>query len=361
MGFKCGIVGLPNVGKSTIFNALTSNQIAAENYPFCTIEPNIGIVEVPDSRIHTISSIAKSAKTIPAHTQFVDIAGLVAGAANGEGLGNKFLANIRETDAIAQVVRCFEDNDITHVYNQVNPLHDIDIINTELVLADMERCEKLLSKNSKLAKAQDKTAKANIEILQIANATLEAGKMLRAHLDASILSALEQFQFLSAKPIMYIANTGEEQSHNQHTQAISEFAIAQQAPCVLVSAKIEAELAQLDASAKQELLTYLEMDTPGLNKVIQTGYAELGLETFFTAGPKEARAWSFPKGAKAPEAAGRIHTDFTKGFIKAEVIAYDDYVACNGEQGAKEAGKLRIEGKEYIFQDGDVALFRFNV
>ncbi len=363
MAIKCGIVGLPNVGKSTLFNALTAAEIAAENYPFCTIEPNVGVVPVPDPRLDVLSGIVNPAKVVPTTMEFVDIAGLVAGASKGEGLGNQFLANIRETNAIAHVVRCFENDDVTHVAGSINPLDDIDTINTELALADLESVEKQLYKAERNAKTNEKSAIYRRDVLKKVNDHLQDGNAVRTlELDENEQLELRDLQLLTAKPVMYIANVDESGfENNPHLDAVRELAAAEGAEVVPVCAAIEAEIAQLDDEDKVEFLSDLGLDEPGLNRVIRGGYRLLGLETFFTAGPKEVRAWTTRIGATAPQAAGEIHTDFEKGFIRAEVIGYDDYVAANGEQGAKEAGKLRLEGKEYVVQEADVMHFRFNV
>ncbi|MBK1704260.1 redox-regulated ATPase YchF [Halochromatium glycolicum] len=363
MGFKCGIVGLPNVGKSTLFNALTKSGIAAENYPFCTIDPNVGVVPLPDARLDVIAGIVKPANVIPTTMQFVDIAGLVAGASKGEGLGNKFLANIRETDAIAHVVRCFENDDVVHVAGRVDPIGDIEVIDTELALADMETVGKALEKAVKQSKTGDKTQLARKALLERVSAHLDAGRPVRAMgLSDDERAELRELFLLTAKPTMYIANVAEDGfADNPLLERIREHAAGEGAIVVPVCAAIEAEIVELDEDERAEFMADLGLDEPGLNRVVRAGYRLLGLETYFTAGPKEARAWTVPAGATAPQAAGVIHSDFERGFIRAEVIAYDDFVACNGEQGAKEAGKLRSEGKEYIVQDGDVIHFRFNV
>jgi GTP-binding protein YchF len=363
MAIKCGIVGLPNVGKSTLFNALTAAEIPAENYPFCTIEPNVGVVPVPDSRLAALTSIVQPQKTIPTTMEFVDIAGLVAGASKGEGLGNQFLANIRETNAIAHVVRCFENDDVAHVSGAIDPIGDIETINTELALADLESVEKQLYKAERNAKANEKAAIAQRDFLLKVKAHLDEGLPLRTlQLDDNEHPMMHELHMLTAKPVMYIANVDEGGfEDNPHLDAVRAYAQAEGAEVVAVCAAIEAEIAQLDDADKMEFLADLGLTEPGLNRVIRCGYRLLGLQTFFTAGEKEVRAWTTQVGATAPRAAGEIHTDFEKGFIRAEVIAYDDYVSGNGEQGAKEAGRLRLEGKEYIVQEGDVMHFRFNV
>ena len=363
MGFKCGIVGLPNVGKSTLFNCLTKAEIAAENYPFCTIDPNVGMVPVPDPRLDTLAGIVKPEKVIPTTMQFVDIAGLVAGASKGEGLGNKFLAHIRETDAIAHIVRCFEDDDVTHVAGRVDPVADIETIDTELVLADLETAEKALERTAKQTKSGDKDALRLAALLERVVAHLGEGRPLRAlDLEPDDRARLSAWQFITAKPVLYVANVDDTSAaDNPHVAAVRERAADENAEVVVVSAAMEAELAQLDPEEQAEFLADLGESEPGLNRLIRAGYALLDLLTFFTAGPKEVRAWTVRRGATAPEAAGRIHTDFQKGFIRAEVTAYDDYVAAGGEAGAKAAGKLRLEGKDYIVVEGDVMHFRFNV
>ena len=363
MGIKCGIVGLPNVGKSTLFNALTKAGIAAANFPFCTIEPNTGIVPVPDPRLDALAAIVKPERVIPTTMEFVDIAGLVAGASKGEGLGNKFLAHIRETDAIAHVVRCFEDGNVIHVSNKVDPIADIETIDTELALADLESVLKALDRANRAAKANDKDALARKPVLEKLAATLDQGRSARsAGLDADEKALVRDMFLITLKPLMYIANVAEDGfADNPHLDAVRARAEAEGAEVVPVCAAIEEELSQLEDADRDEFLKDLGLDEPGLNRVIRAGYKLLGLQTYFTAGVKEVRAWQLRAGSTAPQAAGVIHTDFERGFIRAETIGYDDFINLKGEQGPKEAGRLRLEGKDYIVKEGDVLHFRFNV
>ena len=363
MGFKCGIVGLPNVGKSTLFNSLTRAGIAAENYAFCTIDPNVGVVEVPDPRLQQLADIVQPKKVIPTTMEFVDIAGLVAGASKGEGLGNQFLGHIRETDAIAQVVRCFEDEDVLHVSNTIDPLNDIETINTELLLADMESIARQTERAAKQAKSNEKEAKAKYEFLQAVQAHVEDGKAARSfELQDHQRGWMKDLHLITAKPVLYIANVAEDGFRdNPHLDAVTAYAAQEGSEVVAICAAIEADLAELDTVEAAEFLQEMGLEEPGLDRVIHAGYRLLNLQTFFTAGPQEVRAWTVRVGDTAPRAAGKIHTDFEKGFIRAEVIGFNDFIACNGEQGAKDAGKWRLEGKDYVMQEADVVHFRFNV
>jgi GTP-binding protein YchF len=364
MGFKCGIVGLPNVGKSTIFNAITSAGAEAANYPFCTIEPNVGVVAVPDKRIDALAEIVVPERVLPTSMEFVDIAGLVKGASQGEGLGNQFLGHIRQVDAIAHVVRCFEDDNVVHVDGSVDPLRDIEVIQTELNLADLDTVEKRIQRSSKLAKSGDKQMRAEVDLLEKVRLALNDGRPARSvELDTAQQAIMRGLHLITAKPVLYVANVTEDDLSGEHpfVQKVTEYAVTEGAGIVTICGKIEAEIAELDASEKNEFLAELGLEEAGLERMIHAGYRLLGLITYFTAGVKEVRAWTVRDGAKAPEAAGVIHTDFEKGFIRAEVIAYQDFVNCKGEAGAKQKGLMRLEGKEYPVVDGDVMHFRFNV
>lgn len=363
MGFKCGIVGLPNVGKSSLFNALTQSAVSAENYPFCTIEPNVGMVSVPDPRLDQIAHLVAPQETIRAAMEFVDIAGLVAGASQGEGLGNKFLAHIRETQAIAHVARCFDDDNVVHVAGRVDPIADIEVVETELALADLETVTNSLARAEKLARIGDKAARERVDALNIINAALDDGVGVHAlELDDSQREVVKSLSLLTAKPVLFVANVAEADiAGNAQSQKVKAYADAHNAGCVVISAALEAEIAVLDDADRAEFLADLGLAEAGLDRFIWAGYRLLGLQTYFTAGPKECRAWTIPSDSTAPASAGVIHSDFEKGFIRAEVIAFDDYIEYGGEAGAKEAGRLRLEGKEYIVADGDVMHFRFNV
>ena len=363
MGFKCGIAGLPNVGKSTLFNSLTSGSVAAENYPFCTIDPNVGVVPVPDERLKQIAAIVKPQKIVPTTMEFVDIAGLVAGASKGEGLGNQFLAHIRETDAIAHVVRCFDDGNVVHVAGEINPTADVEIINTELLLADLETLEKAHTRLSRIAKSGNKEAVAQLAIIERLRAHLGEGHPARSlPLDDDERRAIHDLHLITMKSVLYIANVAEDSfEDNPYLDQLKKHVAGENAQVITVCAAIEAEIAQLDEADKGEFLAEIGLSEPGLNRVIRMGYWLLNLQTFFTAGPREVHAWTVRRHATAPQAAGRIHTDFERGFIRAEVISFDDFIAFGGEQGAREAGKWRLEGKDYILKEGDVVHFRFNI
>ncbi|MPS27050.1 MAG: redox-regulated ATPase YchF [Alcaligenaceae bacterium] len=363
MALQCGIVGLPNVGKSTLFNALTKAGIAAENYPFCTIEPNVGVVEVPDPRLDALSAIVKPERVVPATVEFVDIAGLVAGASTGEGLGNQFLAHIRETDAIVNVVRCFEDPNVIHVAGKIDPIADIEVIETELALADLQTAEKAVHRNNKTARSGDKDAAKLVTVLEKCMAQLNEARPIRAlDLSDDEKALIKPLCFITAKPAMYVGNVKEDGfTNNPLLDKLTEYANKQNAPTVAICAAIEAELGEMEDEDRAVFLADMGMEEPGLNRLIRAGFKLLGLQTYFTAGVKEVRAWTVPVGATAPQAAGVIHTDFERGFIRAQTIAFDDFIACKGEAGAKEAGKMRAEGKDYIVKDGDVMNFLFNV
>jgi GTP-binding protein YchF len=364
MSLRCGIVGLPNVGKSTLFNALTRAAVAAENYPFCTVEPNVGVVDVPDPRLAAIAAVSKPQKVVPAVVEFVDIAGLVAGASKGEGLGNQFLAHIRETDAIAHVVRCFEDANVAHVSGKVDPVSDIETVHTELALADLQSVEKQIARHAKVAQTGgDKEAQRLVAVLDKVRATLDAGRPARAtELAREELAVLRPLFLLTMKPVLYVANVAEHGfAGNPLLAAVTARAKQENAPVVAICAALEAQIADLSGEEKKLFLADMGMDEPGLHRFIRAAYRLLGLETFFTTGPRESRAWTVPVGTTAPQAAGQIHTDFERGFIRAEVASYEDFIACDGEQGAREAGKLRLEGRDYLVRDGDVIRFRFNV
>ena len=362
MGFKCGIVGLPNVGKSSLFNALTSSEIAAENYPFCTIEPNVGVVPVPDRRLQTLASLVKPLKIVPSVMEFVDIAGLVQGAAAGEGLGNKFLSHIKETQAIAHVVRCFESPDVTHVRGKIDPVGDIEIIETELMLSDLESCSRSLEKAKKLGKAGDKEHLSRLRVFESLTDGLSQGVPVREmSLDDDSMVVVNQSALITAKPVLFVSNLEEGVGTNHYSAEVAKYSKEHGCEHVEVSAAIEAEIALIDDSEREEFLKELGLEEPGLNRLIRAGYDLLGLHSFFTAGPKECRAWTLPKGSLAPQAAGTIHTDFERGFIRAEVVSFKDYQSCGTESVVKESGKLRIEGKDYVVSDGDIIHFRFNV